>query len=215
MGERTFWQKLTEQLYLRLWVARKSSWAALGLVAADVVVAQLEVAPLPSWAHALVGLVATGLALYKGKAVLPQNVATKTNVLKTLALLIGVSVAGAAFAQEEATTPAVEPAAPDIAFGGCFGTKKLGQVCAGPAASVSVLKLEGGKFLTGFTVGGGYGASIFSDRWYSLGVSVQALHSVSSEDEPLTAAVMGCFARYLRVGVGRGGTVLLALGVGG
>lgn len=54
-------------LYERVIKAYKSTLIGLALVAAVVVVEQLQVAALPSWAQAVVGVVASILALYKGK----------------------------------------------------------------------------------------------------------------------------------------------------
>ncbi len=233
MGEKTFWQKLKEQLYLRLWVARKTTYAAIALEATEITLHQLEILQLPPAARIAVGVVATLLAAHKGSATLPAKPGTappapsRVNPALLLLLAAGLVLGAPAFAQEEAApssppaseatvpAPTPDPVVPDIAFGGCVATKKLGAVCAGPAASLAVLKYEDGRLLTGFTVGGGYGLSIFTERFYSIGLSLQALHSVSNADEPLTAAGMLCIAKYLRVGVGRGGTVLLALGVGG
>jgi hypothetical protein len=107
------------------------------------------------------------------------------------------------------------PADPGPAFGGCLTTARFGVVCAGPAASLAVASWKGGELLTGFRLAAGYGASMWADRWYTVGASVQVMRSVSAEDEPATLAVMGSFAKYLHVGVGRGGVVLFALGVGG
>ena len=56
------------ELWARVFVAYKSTLLSIALVAADVVLHQLELAPLPPWAHYLVGLAATILALYKPKA---------------------------------------------------------------------------------------------------------------------------------------------------
>jgi hypothetical protein len=63
-------------LYDRVFVAYKSTLIGLGLVAADVVVSNLQTAALPQWAHALVGVVAAVLTLYKGKASAPQPTPT-------------------------------------------------------------------------------------------------------------------------------------------
>lgn len=61
-------------LWDRVFVAYKSTLIGVALVAATVVIDSLQAAPLPSWAKAIVGVVAAILALYKGKAQAPQLV---------------------------------------------------------------------------------------------------------------------------------------------
>ena len=63
-----FVKALGVALWERVAVAHKSTFLGIVLVAADVLVTQLQVAALPQWAHALVGVAATVLALYRGKA---------------------------------------------------------------------------------------------------------------------------------------------------
>ncbi len=62
-------------LWARLWGSYKSTLLGMALVAADVIVTQLEGATLPNWAHAAVGIAATLLALYRGKVVAPPPAA--------------------------------------------------------------------------------------------------------------------------------------------
>ena len=65
--------KIGKALWERVVLAYKSTLIGLALVAADVIVTQFQAAELPQWAHAVVGIVAAILALYKGKAA-PSNV---------------------------------------------------------------------------------------------------------------------------------------------
>lgn len=58
-------------LWTRVVVAYRSTLLGMALVAADVIVTQLQVATLPTWAHALVGIAASVLALYRGSSVPP------------------------------------------------------------------------------------------------------------------------------------------------
>ena len=62
-------KSLGSALFHRVVLAYKSTLLGLALVAADVVISQLQVATLPNWAHVVVGLAASVLALYRGKAV--------------------------------------------------------------------------------------------------------------------------------------------------
>ena len=58
-------------LWERVVVAYKSTLLGLALVAADAIVSSLQVAEIPQWAHVVVGVVASILALYKGKVAPP------------------------------------------------------------------------------------------------------------------------------------------------
>ncbi len=62
-------------LWTRVVVAYKSTFLGIALVAADVIVSQLQAVTLPNWAHAAVGIAAALLALYKGKVVAPPPAA--------------------------------------------------------------------------------------------------------------------------------------------
>jgi hypothetical protein len=59
---------ILSSLYSRVFVAYKTTFLGLGLVAADVLVTTLQAATLPTWAHTVVGIAASLLALYKGHA---------------------------------------------------------------------------------------------------------------------------------------------------
>jgi hypothetical protein len=67
-------KSLLVALWDRVFVAYKSTLIGLALVAADVVISSLQSAAIPQWAHAVVGIVASLLALYKGKQTAPQLV---------------------------------------------------------------------------------------------------------------------------------------------
>jgi hypothetical protein len=67
-------KSLLVALWDRVFVAYKSTLIGLALVAADVVISSLQSAAIPQWAHAVVGIVASLLALYKGKQPAPQLV---------------------------------------------------------------------------------------------------------------------------------------------
>lgn len=58
-------------LYERVFKAYRSTLLGIGLEAALVVVDTVQAAEIPTWAHAVVGLVSTLLVLYKGKAAVP------------------------------------------------------------------------------------------------------------------------------------------------
>ena len=62
-----FLKALGVALWQRVVLAYKSTLLGMALMAADVVISQLSAAPLPQWAHAVVGVAAAILALYKGK----------------------------------------------------------------------------------------------------------------------------------------------------
>lgn len=64
-------KKIGLELWTRVVKAYASTLIGVALVAADVIVTNLQSATLPSWAHAVVGIVAAILALYKGKQPTP------------------------------------------------------------------------------------------------------------------------------------------------
>jgi hypothetical protein len=64
-------KSILSALYERVFKAYKTTLLGMALVAADVIVAQLQTAPLPNWVHAVVGVVAAVLTLYKGKPAEP------------------------------------------------------------------------------------------------------------------------------------------------
>jgi hypothetical protein len=59
---------LAKTLWQRVVVSYKTTLLGLALVAADAALTYLGNVNLPSWAHAVVGLAASVLALYKSKA---------------------------------------------------------------------------------------------------------------------------------------------------
>jgi hypothetical protein len=69
-----FLSALGSALYERVFKAYKTTLLAMALTAADVLVTQLDLAAIPQWAHAVVGVVAAVLALYRGKQAAPQLV---------------------------------------------------------------------------------------------------------------------------------------------
>lgn len=58
--------KLLSSLYTSVFVAYKSTILGLALVGADAIISTLQAATLPTWAHTVVGIVASLLVLYKG-----------------------------------------------------------------------------------------------------------------------------------------------------
>lgn len=66
-----FFKMLGTALWTRVILSYRTTLLGLALAAVDVIIAQLDAAPIPPWAHALVGLCAMALALYRGKAKLP------------------------------------------------------------------------------------------------------------------------------------------------
>lgn len=62
-----FLKALGAALYERVFKAYKTTFIAILLVSGTVLIEQLQLAALPSWAQAVVGVAAAVLALYKGK----------------------------------------------------------------------------------------------------------------------------------------------------
>ena len=82
-------------LYQRIFVAYKSTFLGLLIIAGDVIFAHLQTAPLPPTAHYAVGVLASLFILYKG-----QVASARGNVrLGAIALLASISLAGCAWLQ--------------------------------------------------------------------------------------------------------------------
>jgi hypothetical protein len=67
-------KSILSSLYERVVKAYKSTLLAIGLVAATVIVEQLQAAALPVWAKSIVGVAAAILTFYKGKQPAPELV---------------------------------------------------------------------------------------------------------------------------------------------
>ena len=90
--------------------------------------------------------------------------------------------------------------APDRKFGGC---NKALTLCAGPAASFSVveLNLSDDTSRAGLIPGIGYGVTFWPTEWYNAGAAL-FLEVVTGETDALAPAFVLSFAEYLRAGVG-------------
>lgn len=62
------WSGLFKTLWQRVFVSYKTTFLGLALVGADALVTYLGAVSLPTWLHAVVGVAASILALYKSKA---------------------------------------------------------------------------------------------------------------------------------------------------
>lgn len=93
------------------------------------------------------------------------------------------------------------PQPPDRKFGGCNDALTL---CAGPAASFSVveLNLSDDTSRAGLIPGIGYGITFWPTEWYNAGAAL--FLEVVTGDGPnvLAPAFVLSFAEYLRIGVG-------------
>lgn len=67
-------KSILSSLYERVFKAYKTTIVAAGLVAATVIVEQLQAATLPTWAKGIVGVVAAILTFYKGTQPAPDTV---------------------------------------------------------------------------------------------------------------------------------------------
>ena len=65
------WKAIGSALYERVVKAYKSTLIGIGLEAAVVVIDVVNAADVPNWVHAVVGVVAAILALYRGKQAAP------------------------------------------------------------------------------------------------------------------------------------------------
>lgn len=99
---------------------------------------------------------------------------------------------------------------------GCFPTKSVGPICVGASASLSLLsyKVSDDRIMSGFRLSPGIGAAIFSDRWYTTGLSVALVMEPRSDDTPVHIGGILSFAKYARVGFASGGRVIFGIGVG-
>lgn len=66
-----FLSGLGSALRERVLKAYKSTLIGLALAVADVVITQLDLAALPTWAHAIVGVASSVLLFYRGKVQAP------------------------------------------------------------------------------------------------------------------------------------------------
>ena len=89
---------------------------------------------------------------------------------------------------------------PDRRFGGCTDDH---EVCAGPAAALSVVShsLETGETVAGLIPGVGYGVTAFADKWYNVGADLFLEVRTGEGPDVFAPAFLLSFAEYLRVGV--------------
>ena len=91
--------------------------------------------------------------------------------------------------------------APDRKFGGCNDALTL---CAGPAASFSVveLNLSDDTSRAGLIPGIGYGVTFWPAEWYNAGASLFLEVVTGDGADVLAPAFVLSFAEYLRAGIG-------------
>lgn len=126
-----------------------------------------------------------------------------TDVPKTLILLLALSFASVASAQD--TAPKFDSATfapePTPRFGGCLNG---GATCFSPNVSVTLMavNLKTGVVTTSVSPGLGYGVTFNSQKWYKIGLAAYATFRDTAEGQKIVPSVVGSFAEYVRIGVG-------------
>jgi hypothetical protein len=93
-------------------------------------------------------------------------------------------------------------------FGGCIvwedEAKTSCKIETGPSVAVTVGKYQEGKFSAGLLPGIGYGATLYPERWYAVGLALYGQLQVGGS-EPSSGAFSGLlsFANYVRLGGGK------------